>query len=154
MNNQQHSDLVRQIQKLRRNYPMGEDMIYFRSLAGPTTMRWTISILETEADHGYPGTLGASIFAQMVKLMDSVYLQKDGQMMYADVHSFNRRKDDMINNLLFRIRRDLPDYLHETWDNYLQDVRTHSPSIKWLSERYPEFWEETFYRGRANYLKS
>ena len=82
---------------------MGEDMIYFRSLAGPTTMRWTISILETEADHGYSGTLGASVFAQMVKLMDSVYLQKDGQMMYADVHSFNRRKDDMINNLLFRI---------------------------------------------------
>ena len=151
MNNQQHHNLVKQIQKLRRSYPMGEDMKVFRSLVGPTTMRWTTAILETEVDHGFSGSIGASVFSQMVKLMDSVYLQKDGQVMYADVHAFNRSKDDMINNLLYRIRREMPDYLYPVWDSYLLQLQEHSPSFKWLSERYPNFWDETFYRGRLSY---
>lgn len=153
MTPEQHNKLVRLIQELRREWPKDGDKEKFRELIYPVDMRWSVSIFDTEVDHFYPheAPLAHSVFMQMAKLMDSVVTRSEGQRMYNNVHSFNRRKDDMINNLWYRLDRACPEHLKPVWQNYLLQLRNESPSFAWLSEKYDKFWEPIFYPGRPTY---
>jgi hypothetical protein len=172
-------ELIKLIQNLRRGDQLEQSKeLFFKEVENNSakwcnelTLRWLISIIDTYADHGTDiersNALIVSTFANLIKIADTSLLLthpdssrlprllQDVIYLYDEVNSLKITKDDMPNNLFYRISevmRSTP-AIEFYFEEIKKRLKKHSEMLK-ITQHNPKFWDKIFFEDRRHFKMS
>lgn len=104
------------------------------------------SIADCFADYGEKeerlAALIISCFSTCFKVADS-----KGGHMYDGIMGLSTH-DDTMSNLLFRVKREMPEHLLPIWELVVERIEEHSPTINKRKKHTPKLMEVSFYGNK------